>query len=154
MSIRTTLIQAIFTASVLGIAVPVTLNAEDIPPTGPLSFTTYDSNGDGIVSEDEFSSVREARQAAQASDERPMANAASAPAFSDFDANKDGQLSSDEFSARQATRMQERQSQRQTQNKYQKKNQYKYQSQNSDGTGQMQMNRGAVRGGGMGQGRQ
>lgn len=37
------------------------LFAQDLPPRGPMSFSMYDTNGDGFVSEEEFYSLRAKR---------------------------------------------------------------------------------------------
>lgn len=75
---------------------------------GPAPFSTYDANGDGLISEQEFTTHREQRRALRASEGRPMRNAARAPAFSTFDANGDGQLTPQEHAAGQANWMQQR----------------------------------------------
>ncbi|QTD45860.1 EF-hand domain-containing protein [Ottowia testudinis] len=61
--------------------------------TGPAPFSTYDRDGNGLISEAEFNAVRAERRAAG----QPMRNARG---FADLDANRDGQLSPEEFAAR------------------------------------------------------
>lgn len=60
-------------------------------------FADFDSNGDGVVTPDEFAQTRAARQAEKAAQGYPMRNAGSAPSFESFDANGDGRLTTEEF---------------------------------------------------------
>ncbi|EIC20886.1 EF-hand domain-containing protein [Thiorhodovibrio frisius] len=77
-------------------------------PPGPMPFTVFDQDSDGIVTEQEFNSIRAERMAARAAAGAPMNGAANAPTFADFDSNGDGQLMPDEFAAGQQARMQGR----------------------------------------------
>jgi len=77
-------------------------------PPGPIPFTAFDQDSDGIVTEQEFKSIRAERMAARAAAGAPMPGAANAPTFADFDSNGDGQLMPDEFAAGQQARMQGR----------------------------------------------
>ncbi len=85
-----------------------TAETEPLPPRGPVPFSTYDANGDGAVSEEEFLQVRGKRMSARAAEGKPMRGVASAPAFSDFDTSGDGTLTPDELAAGQKKRMEER----------------------------------------------
>ncbi|MCS4503571.1 EF-hand domain-containing protein [Arhodomonas aquaeolei] len=83
--------------------------AADLPTRGPVPFATYDSNGDGFISEAEFAAVRERRMAQR--DETGMSGrrrAVNAPPFSSFDRDGDGRLTREEFRAGQRARMEEK----------------------------------------------
>ena len=75
---------------------------------GPLSFAALDLDGNGVVTRQEFETVRGQRMAARAASGAPMRGAAHAPAFEDFDANGDGQLTPGEFNAAHQAIMQNR----------------------------------------------
>lgn len=96
-------IHAILT---LSISVPgmISAQAEEIPDRGPIPFAAYDLNSDGKITESEFSSVREKRQATRPPTARPMP----APSFSAFDRNGDGWLSADELTTGQQEMQQRR----------------------------------------------
>lgn len=64
---------------------------------GPPTFSEFDTNGDGFVSEEEFNTLRAARIAERAGEGRQMRGLENAPPFSDFDSNDDGKLDEDEF---------------------------------------------------------
>lgn len=80
----------------------VSAQAETLPPRGPVSFATYDQNGDGIVTREEFNAVRKARQAEDPGWGGRRRGVADAPTFDELDSNGDGQLSEDELMAGQA----------------------------------------------------
>ncbi|MDH5710732.1 MAG: EF-hand domain-containing protein [Gammaproteobacteria bacterium] len=77
---------------------PVLVHADNMPVRGPIPFTTFDKDGNGVVSEQEFNTAREERL-------KKMAEAA--PSFADLDSNHDGQLTADELAAGRKTRMEE-----------------------------------------------
>ena len=83
------------------------LAAEDVPSTGPMSFSSFDKDKDGFISEAEHNSVREARQEQRASQNRAMRNVQNAPSFEEIDTDKDGKISKMEFLENQNKRMQE-----------------------------------------------
>ncbi|MDH3903105.1 MAG: EF-hand domain-containing protein [Xanthomonadales bacterium] len=72
---------------------------------GPAPFSDFDMDGNGLVSEAEFYSLREQRMAARASEGKEMRCAQFSPSFADLDKDGDGQLSADELSAGQQTHM-------------------------------------------------
>ncbi|QOP42831.1 EF-hand domain-containing protein [Sulfurimonas sediminis] len=69
------------------------------------SFTTFDVNGDGVITQQEFMDVRAEKQAARSAQGYPMRNAANAPTFESIDTNGDGKITQTEFSNFRATRM-------------------------------------------------
>ena len=92
------------------IFLPISAHSEAIPDRGPIPFAAYDKDGNGLISEKEFSAVRAERMSTRAAEGRPMRGAASAPSFSEFDTNKDGQLTQDELAAGQKAQMEKRRS--------------------------------------------
>lgn len=76
-------------------------------PPGPIPFSTYDSNGDGRVSADEFYAARNARIGERAREGRLMRNLGNAPAFEAFDSDRDGYLSENELLKGQLSQMQQ-----------------------------------------------
>ncbi len=87
----------------------VAAQPEEIPARGPISFSAFDKNGDGAISEAEFGEAREKRIAARAAGQRPMRGAPNGPSFAEFDANGDGSLTPDELAAGQRAQMERRQ---------------------------------------------
>jgi len=87
---------------------PLIAFSEEMPVRGPIPFSIYDKDKNGLISEEEFTSVREERISQRANENRPMRGMKNAPAFSDFDTNSDGNLSSDELKAGQQLQMQKR----------------------------------------------
>ncbi len=77
-----------------------------VPPHGPMTFSGFDRDGDGIVTEEEFDQVRAERRASRAAAGAPMRGAANAPSFNDFDLNGDGRLAPEEFASVQQSRRQ------------------------------------------------
>lgn len=87
---------------------PISAQSEETPVRGPIPFTAFDKDGNGLISEEEFNTVRGERMATRAAEGRPMRGAASAPAFSEFDTNGDGHLTPDELAAGQKAHMEKR----------------------------------------------
>ena len=85
-------------AAIGGISFSTVALSEVIPARGPLPFSTYDQNGDGFISKEEFNAVREKRKA----EGMPMRNART---FEDLDENQDGKISAEEFSVQRNARM-------------------------------------------------
>lgn len=81
--------------------------ADSMPQRGPLGFSMYDTNKDGMISEDEFNAHKAARMQAQADANMPMRNAGNAPDFTFFDTNKDGKITPQELQEGQAKQMQQ-----------------------------------------------
>ena len=92
-----------------GIFSPVIVQSEEVPVRGPASFSAYDKDNNGLISEIEFNAMHKERMATRVAEGKPMRGAVNPPSFSDFDTNDDGQLNQDELSAGQKARMAERQ---------------------------------------------
>lgn len=73
----------------------------DISARSPVSFATYDVDGNSAITEQEFNSIREQRQAAVKDSGHMGRGMAIAPSFTDADTNKDGQLSAQELQTMQ-----------------------------------------------------
>ena len=66
------------------------------------TFADCDLNGDGTITEDEFTKARSERIAKRAQEGRQMKNLADAPSFHDIDVDDNGGIDADEFAAHQA----------------------------------------------------
>ena len=93
---------------ITGIALAAAVAAQPQTPRGPAGFHTFDQDGDGVITEQEFTTVREERRSQRAQTGAPMWGAAGAPAFADFDSDGDGRVTPQEFSDVQRQRMQSR----------------------------------------------
>ncbi len=69
------------------------------------SFTTMDSDGDAMVTQQEFEAFRQARMAERAEDGRLLRQVGNTN-FADVDSNADGVWSKEEFATYQAQQMQ------------------------------------------------
>ena len=96
------------TLAIACLLLPGTLAAQAPGPPGPMTFPDLDKNGDGAVTEQEFTTAHGARMAARAAQGAPMRGAATAPTFADFDQNGDGRMTPEEFQAGRQARMQGR----------------------------------------------
>ncbi|MDY6841987.1 MAG: EF-hand domain-containing protein [Pseudomonadota bacterium] len=92
----------------MGALLPISAQSEEIPARGPIPFTAYDKDSNGLVSEEEFNTVRGERMSSRAVEGRPMRGAASAPLFSEFDTNGDGKLTQEELAEGQKAQMEKR----------------------------------------------
>ncbi|MCW8889155.1 MAG: EF-hand domain-containing protein [Sedimenticola sp.] len=77
-------------------------------PPGPLPFSTYDANGDGRVTAEEYYAARNERIAERAKQGRLMKNLGNAPSFEQFDHDGDGYLTELEMVKGQLDQMQQR----------------------------------------------
>jgi len=71
------------------------------------SFSDFDTNGNGKVTQQEFEHTQQERMTARANEGKMMRNAGNAPAFSDVDTNRDGTINASEFQQHQQTHMQQ-----------------------------------------------
>ncbi|PLY16784.1 MAG: hypothetical protein C0631_02385 [Sedimenticola sp.] len=108
MTFHKTVIQAGLILALSATLTAFNAHSAEIPAFGPIPFSAYDSDGNGLISAVEFDTVRGERMANQASQGRPMRGAANAPAFSEFDTNADGQLTAEELTAGQNAQMEKR----------------------------------------------
>jgi len=86
------------TAMILGTTALLAGNAS---ARGPISIGSYDANGNGSITEQEFNSAREKQQEEMRASGRMGKGMANSPSFADADTNKDGQLSVSEIKAMQ-----------------------------------------------------
>ena len=91
------------------------LQAEPLPPRGPIPFYIYDLNSNGSISQDEFHTIRGQRMVYREAQGYSMKNIASEPNFKQFDIDKNGQLSQDELTLGQQQQRQKRWAARQNQ---------------------------------------
>jgi Ca2+-binding EF-hand superfamily protein len=83
------------------------------PDRGPISFSAYDKDGDGLINIKEFNEVRAECISKQTANAKPMQRPANVPSFLEFDINNNGTLTQDELTAGQKIQMDKRQSMRQ-----------------------------------------
>lgn len=95
-----TFFQATLTA--LLITLPVLSHAESSPFRGPIPFSAFDTDGNGMISEQEFKRTHDQRAAQREAEGRPMRR--QPPAFKSFDSNGDQLISAEELAAGQRGR--------------------------------------------------
>lgn len=106
----------------------------------PVAFESFDKDGNGYVSPEEFNQMRNERIRSRAEEQRQFRNMTNAPGFSDMDADGDSKLNREEIQVHQRKRQEER-------NEYREQ---RHMDRSMDNTG-MGMNRGGMgSGGGMG----
>ncbi len=71
---------------------------------GMPSFSDFDSNGDGKITQKELNDGRAKRHEQKAKEGRMLRNIQNAPSFAEFDTNGDGVISKEEFAAHQKAR--------------------------------------------------
>ncbi|RXK02431.1 hypothetical protein CRV07_13820 [Halarcobacter ebronensis] len=86
----------------------ISVNAANLPARGPIAFSVYDANGDGVISEQEFYDIRAQRIQQKVDQGMPMRNVGNSPDFKYFDTNGDGKLTETELLKGQNTMMQNR----------------------------------------------
>lgn len=65
------------------------------------SFSEFDTNGDGKVTQQEFESTQQKRMSQKAEMGKMMRNAGNAPAFKDIDTDNNGMIDAQEFKMHQ-----------------------------------------------------
>lgn len=91
----------------------VGLSADDMPERGSIPFGLFDADKDGVISETEYTKVREARSEQRSNqNERMMKNVKNAPTFQELDSDKDGKVTKIELLEGQNKKMQENRSNR------------------------------------------
>ena len=108
--LKTVKLSLFVTASLSVIS--ASLLAGNLADRGPLDFSSYDTNNDGFVTEQEFNFVQTKRMEEKASAGMPMKNAGNAPTFNLFDANNDGKITEIELLKGQNKQMQSNQQNR------------------------------------------
>jgi hypothetical protein len=91
------------------------LMAADTSPSGrgPIPFESFDGNGDGYVSQEEYGQARANRMQQRAEQGGQFRNQGNAPGFEDIDSNSDGRLSREEVQAHHQKRYEMRYENRQ-----------------------------------------
>ena len=95
--------KALTTAMIIGTFSLSTglVHAKKVSTRGPVSFAAYDADGNGTITEQEFNTIREQRQAAVKESGRTGQGMAGAPSFADVDIDKDGLISAQELETMQ-----------------------------------------------------
>jgi hypothetical protein len=113
MNPRKALSPLIVVIGMVGASVSLNVFSQGMPAGGPgsgpgamPSFSDFDLNKDGKITEEEFNDARAARIADRAQKGYPMRGLANASSFADIDTNHDGTLSPQEFAAHQASHRQ------------------------------------------------
>jgi len=128
-------------ATLLALAVtPLPAADPDMPARGPVPFSSFDADGNGQVSQEEFNRAHTERLQQRTRSEKQYRYMGNAPAFGDIDSNADGGLSREEVQAHQQQQRETRQQQ------YQQRQQQMYQE-------RMNMNSPGGMGSGQGGGR-
>jgi len=102
MSMARRSLPCVLALSMAAMTAPLALWGQPITAGGPMTFSAFDQNDDGSISESELAAVRAERQSQRAQQGMPMRGAATAPSFSDFDQDGDGRVDASEFAAAQA----------------------------------------------------
>jgi Ca2+-binding EF-hand superfamily protein len=79
---------------------------------GPASFSSFDTNNDGVITKKEFKYAHQKRMQERSEAGMPMRNAGNAPKFRFFDENGDGVITRAEYRHVHRERMQKRIQQR------------------------------------------
>lgn len=95
---ETILIIAVVLAIVM---LPLAARADGQNMHQPPSFSEFDADHNGFISEEEFNAFRAQRMAAMAEAGKPMKGAKTMPDFKDIDTNGDGKLTEAELTAAQ-----------------------------------------------------
>lgn len=112
MKTRNFALSALLSVSAL---LPVAVYAADTPTRGPMAFSDYDANGDGVITQEEFNTAHANRMQTNSAAGMPMRGAANMPMFEQFDTNKDGKLTQEELKQGQMMQQQQMMENRQEQ---------------------------------------
>jgi len=82
--------------------------AQRVPMRGPIPFSVFDRNGDGLVDKQEFDAAMQKRLQAREDADLPTTGAFAPPEFVDLDTNGDGRLDQDEWTAGQLELLEDR----------------------------------------------
>lgn len=85
----------------LCIATTTMLTAQDLSQRGPLAFSIYDMNNDGVITSVEFNDIKAQRINEKYQDGKLMRKARYSPIFEDIDIDKDNVISKDELNIHQ-----------------------------------------------------
>ncbi|WP_294960561.1 hypothetical protein [Sulfurimonas sp.] len=80
----------------------VTLMVTGALAVGMPSYSNFDSDGNGKITQKEFNLAQQKRMQEQANSGKMMRNANNAPQFSDIDTNNNGNIDKQEFQTHQA----------------------------------------------------
>lgn len=100
--------QPILFALLAGFSALALVQATEPPTRGPMPFTAFDTDADGVITEQEFLQAHAERQAIREAQGRRTRVLPDVRMFHDFDTDQDGVLSPDELSAGQMTQQQGR----------------------------------------------
>ena len=100
---RTKTLGMVFLSGTIVLSAAV-IQAATVTAKGPIPFSTYDADGNGGISQQEFTAARTRHQDAVQSSGRQGRGMANAPSFSVIDTDSDGQISSQELAAYQNQR--------------------------------------------------
>jgi len=95
------------------VAAPALAEDPAVPATGPVPFESFDADGSGDVSQEEFNRMHSDRTRVRSGEQQQYRNMGSAPGFSDIDADGDGRLNRNEVNAHQQKRQENRYQMRQ-----------------------------------------
>lgn len=105
MRVQTLLKIAVLSVGLLGLLATFSIAEDDLSKRGPVSFTTYDTDGNGLISQQEFDELKQKRKDIRKKSGRAMRKVDTSPQFSDFDTDGDGQITPVELKAGQNARM-------------------------------------------------
>jgi len=95
----------------------VTAYASGLPNKGPIPFTVYDQDGNGLISQQEFNSTHSKRRAQKMAAGNNVNKGHTPPSFANFDLNNDGNLNRTELHAGQREKMKQHQAKMKQQNR-------------------------------------
>ncbi len=90
------------------VAAPALAEDPAVPAAGPVPFESFDADGSGDVSQEEFNRMHSERIRVRSEEQRQFRNMGSAPGFSDIDTDGDGRLNRNEVNAHQQKRQEHR----------------------------------------------